>query len=275
MRSSTDLVQQLRECGYATVALPAVCQQAIDATFEAGMQFFNAAASDKLACRLPLDCGYRAFGTEYSVSSSIPDALDSFTVSDRTRTSGEMLLVEVGRTLHRRMSLAFDMLEQVADQLVQKIARDAGGPNVLPARILRRWSRLQLNRAQPLATQNHYVNELHEDGHFLTIAKSTGPGLEVKCPDGTFQSPTVAGGDGLIMPGQIAELMTGGKVRPLYHRVRKLGGQDNRMALLFFADITPEYCEPWIRSEVNADVDVAERVRSNSSRFGVRDFPVE
>lgn len=275
MKFTTDVAQRLREDGYATVALPTACLQAIEEAFEAGRAFFSADVSDKLACCLPLDCGYRPCGSEYSVSPDIPDALESFTVSERTRASGNTLAFATGRALHERMSVAFDMLEQTANELVQQIARDVGCQDMLAPRMLDRWSRLQLNCARPLATANDYVNEVHEDGHFLSIAKSTGPGLEVRSPDGAFVSPTVTSSEGLIMPGQIAELMTGGKIRALYHRVRKLSGQNQRMALLFFADIAPEYCSPWVCSHENAGIDIADRVRLNSSRFGLLDFPVE
>jgi isopenicillin N synthase-like dioxygenase len=272
----SDTTERLRREGFLLLPLPGPSLQAIDAAFDAARSFFAEPDSEKDACRLPLDCGYRPCGAEFSMSPDIPDALESFTISERTRGNGNALVVASGLSLHQRMFAAFTDIEILSERLICRIANDVGhdAPQLV-AGSLRRWSRLQLNHAQPNETSNDFINEVHEDGHFLTIVKSTGAGLEVRLPSGEFVPLPVGTGEVLIMPGQIACLMTGGVIQPLYHRVRKVSDQPGRMALLFFADIAPEHCIPWKRTPENAGIDIAQRVLTNSSRFGVRDFPLQ
>jgi isopenicillin N synthase-like dioxygenase len=77
------------------------------------------------------------------------------------------------------------------------------------------------------------------------------------------------------MPGDIAYLLSGGRIRPLYHRVQTDINFEERMALLFFADVSPELCDPWVINEVNRNVNIGDRVLNNSQRFGVQAFKAE
>ena len=272
-----DTTVRLRTQGFLQLVAQDAVLEAVQATFTAAREFFAASEEEKHGCVLPLDCGYRPYGAEYSVTADIPDALESFTVSDRARIHGVAMSSTRGHELYARMDAAFGLMEVLSEALAHQIASDVSGgtAGALCAGAFRRWSRLQLNFARPTATSNDFINELHEDGHFLTIVKSTGSGLEVRTPQGNFISPAVEPHEVLVMPGQIVSLMTAGEIKPLYHRVRKMRGQAERMALLFFADIVPQYCVPWKHSEAYAGIDIGARVLTNSSRFGLRDFPIE
>lgn len=76
----------------------------------------------------------------------------------------------------------------------------------------------------------------------------------------------------LVFPGEIAWLLSGGTIRPMYHRVRRDLQVNERLALLFFADLEPEACEPWRRTTANVGVDIAQRVRTNVLKFGLKGF---
>lgn len=270
-------VKRLSVDGYVSITASDEVHGSIGAAFQAGREFFCAPVAEKLISTLPLDCGFRPRGVEYSSSPNIADALESFTVSTRTHEQGNALASIRARDLHQRMMLAFELLEPMAEELMIQIAREVNSNkshNDLEG-ALKRWSRLQLNYAVPSRTAEQFINELHEDGHLFTIASSTAAGLEVRARSGEFVPPVVGPREVLIMPGQILWLMTGGHIEPLYHRVRTIAEQSERMALLFFADIGPTDCKPWIVNQANADVDIGARVLTNSSRFGVRDFPLE
>jgi hypothetical protein len=47
------------------------------------------------------------------------------------------------------------------------------------------------------------------------------------------------------------------------------------MALLFFGDLDPRLCEPWVRNQVNASVDISKRVLKSVNRFGLQGFSSE
>jgi isopenicillin N synthase-like dioxygenase len=132
-----------------------------------------------------------------------------------------------------------------------------------------------LNYSRPAEVTTPYINEAHEDGAFLTVAYANAPGLELRTADGDFV-PTTNGQDNvLILPGEIAWLLSGGSVRPLYHRVRPDARFHERMTLLFFGDIDPGLCQPWVLNEVNKGVDIGARVLRNPTRFGLQEWKLE
>ncbi len=88
-------------------------------------------------------------------------------------------------------------------------------------------------------------------------------------------SITTAPNEVLVMPGEIVWLLSGGQIRPLHHRVRREPSCSERLALLFFGDINPRLCRPWVRADVNEGVDIGARVLTNAARFGLDGFPLE
>jgi hypothetical protein len=78
--------------------------------------------------------------------------------------------------------------------------------------------------------------------------------------------------EAIIFPGEIAWLLSGGKLRPMYHRVRTHQDIQERMSLLFFADLEPESCQPWISNGTNDTVDIGAHVRQNVIKFGLKGF---
>jgi hypothetical protein len=61
----------------------------------------------------------------------------------------------------------------------------------------------------------------------------------------------------------------------MFHRVRPESSCAERIALLFFADINPRLCEPWVRNEINQDVDIGALVLKNPKRFGLDEWKLE
>jgi isopenicillin N synthase-like dioxygenase len=104
---------------------------------------------------------------------------------------------------------------------------------------------------------------------------NTGPGLEVLSSDNKFTPITIARGELLLVPGEILSLLSGGEIRPLYHRVRPIPDGYRRMAMLFFGDIDPRLCQPWISNHTNRNVDIGDRVLKNSKRYGLAEWSTE
>jgi isopenicillin N synthase-like dioxygenase len=272
-----DPGERFAQNGFLLIPMPDGTRRQVDLAFQSARDFFSASKEEKLQSRLPFDCGYRPSGVEYSSSSNVPDAIESFTASMRTRNDGRKLETTRSFELHERLITTFESLERLAEALVLELATRISGTdysNRLRGS-LHRWSRLQLNYALPAQSTPEYINDVHEDGHLLTIVCSTAPGLELRTQEGHFACPRAASGDFVIMPGNIAWLLSGGRIKPLYHRVRRIAHQQERMSLLFFADICPQNCTPWVHTEINAGADIGASVLTNYSRFGLRGFPLE
>ena len=79
----------------------------------------------------------------------------------------------------------------------------------------------------------------------------------------------------LVFPGEILWLLSGGVLVPLHHRVRPNSNYEERLSLLYFADIDPRLCMPWCVNEINRTVDIGKRVRENPTRFGLAEWDWE
>jgi isopenicillin N synthase-like dioxygenase len=271
-----NMTEKLREEGFLVIELQRATSKKVAGVFAAGSRFFHLPSDEKAANKLPNEFGYRPIGVEYSNSPDHPDLAESFSVCARMSGTVEPES-SAARILYRRMLETFDALESIAETIAVRLAETLGG-NPIGEKLrsgFRRWSRLQLNYSRPLEIDEPFINEPHEDGDLLTIACATGPGLELKKADGVFSSLTTTPTEALIMPGEIAWLLSGGHVKPAWHCVRPQPHATERMALLFFGDLHPRLCEPWIRNQVNADVDISERVLKSVARFGLQGFGLE
>jgi isopenicillin N synthase-like dioxygenase len=269
-----NLVETLKSQGYLSLELGQMTSDKIAAVFLAGGQFFTTSAAEKNASRLPNDFGYRPVGIEYSSAPDRPDLAESFSVS--ARTSNASLGNPLAQTLFNSMREVFDDLEAIVEQVGVQLAETLGesiGPELRGG--FHRWSRLQLNYSRPAQVEAPFINEPHEDGDFMTLACATGPGLELKTSSTAFTSAATSAGEALVIPGEILWLLSGGLIEPLWHCVRPQIRATERMALLFFGDLDPGLCEPWIHNEINSNVNIAEKVLRSVTRFGLKGFSLE
>ena len=274
---SNNAITRLAADGYLQVHVGTVARSMIAATFESAYPFFRATSAEKLSNRLSGDFGYRPIGVEYSQSPDRPDPIESFTASIRTSAALAELPSASARILYTRMLSVIEILEAIAESLTIQLANALNGPGCGEQLrgALNGWSSLQLNYSRPADVTAPFIHEAHEDGHLMTIACATGPGLELQTADGGYKQSSTSSEKVLVMPGEIAWLLSGGYIRPLYHRVRPHPGYVERLALLFFVDINPRLCEPWVRNKINKGLDIGSRVLTNSNRFGVSAFTLE
>jgi isopenicillin N synthase-like dioxygenase len=269
-----SVVEQLKTDGFVILTVPSGVQETIQTTFQAARDFFSAGLDQKMANRLVDDWGYRPFGIEYSGSPERPDLVESFSASVRNWGASNCLRSDTARNLYRQMLNAISVLEPIAECLTIRLAEtltNSAMRNVLQG-AFRNWSCLQINHTYFDMADERMINDLHEDGHLITVACSTGPGLELLTPSGEFLPVTTKFNEVVIMPGEIIWLLSGGYVRPLYHRVRSEAQSHKRLALLFFGDIDPRLCKAWVSNEVNANTDIGARVLTNGKRFGLDAF---
>jgi isopenicillin N synthase-like dioxygenase len=272
-----DLLQRFETDGFVVLAVDTEIQDSIHASFNAGSVFFKGPLDDKRASMLPADTGYRPFGVEYSHNSNRPDQMESFSVSPKTCDAAHTLESDKARLLQKEMLRTIDFFEIIAEEITIRIADELGNPEARPSlrRAFHYWSFLQLNYSRPSQVMDGFINDTHEDGCLITVATATGPGFEVQRPDGSYWPVTSKPDEVLLMPGEIVWLLSGGRIRPLFHRVHPDHTLSERMSLLYFGDIDPALCTPWVRTDVNEGVDIGRRVLKNPSRFGLQEWDSE
>jgi isopenicillin N synthase-like dioxygenase len=270
-------VQKFVDDGFALINASPRIQQALGEVFSAGSSFFRGDLNEKMRSRLSRDSGYRPHGAEYSQSPSRPDEVESYTVSYRIAAPNRDDISHETACLNERMLDLFDLLEPIAEafaiQLADKLTGNTHRQVFRGA--LHISSILQLNYSRPADVTADFINETHEDGCLFTISSVTAAGLELETLDHSFVPITPSNNSLLIMSGEILWLLSGGLIRPVYHRVRPNRKCEERMSLLYFADLHPKLCRPWIRNHINEAVDIGDRVLTNSARFGLAPWTPE
>lgn len=241
-------------------------------TFARGSDFFQQSDAEKNKCRFEQEMGYRPFGVEYSVSPLYPDLIESFSVSKRVPISANQFTSTRSKRLYGEMISLFERFEAFTENLVIDLANLLGGTGAKMRGALSLWSRLQLNYAAPSDLDGMLINELHEDGTLFSITCATQPGLELQIAPDEFVPAFTRSGEVIVMPGEIAWLLSGGLIPRAFHRVQRQTENKERLALIFFADLDPNVCEPWISNEINKEINIGERVILNVQRFGLTGF---
>jgi isopenicillin N synthase-like dioxygenase len=272
-----NVLAQIDKDGLIRVAIGKELQSILQTTVNAGFKFFRLGSEDKLLNSYGKDMGYRALRQQYSQSPDRPDQVESFTVSVRHKKLIEKSMNHNAVELYEQAFRSIDVLEPIAEEITTQLAGAIAGHE--RARTFegafRPWSLLQLNYSRPSEIAGEVVNDLHEDGCLITIASASGPGLEIHDADQLFLPITPERDQLLALPGEIMSLLSGGRIRPLYHRVMADSRCKERLSILFFGDVDPKRCEPWVVNDFNRDVDIGDRVLKNSTRFGLAEWTAD
>jgi isopenicillin N synthase-like dioxygenase len=268
-------IRRFMRDGYLIVDSPPDVRTKMQRALTAGVEFFGEALEAKLANRLPLDTGYRPYGQEYSLDETHPDEVESFTASRRVRDPELKLQTSAAKRLNSEMLVLFDGFEVMAANMTSSLAREFAVAQPKLEAAFTRWSLLQMNYSRPSQVDAAFINDPHEDGCLLTIMSLVGPGFELKSTNGKYKALDTSPNQILIMAGEILSLITGGKIAPVYHRVRTDPTCKERLSLLFFADMNPTLCTPWIHSRHNEGIDIGQRVLQNSIRYGLAEWTPE
>ena len=262
------MVPQLEQQGFLRIPITGELRLAIDRTFTLANEFFARPAADKHRYAFPAWVeGYRELGPEYAQVPERPDLTESFSAWNRNRVRPELEAWQAGCPLHGAMRDASAMLSELVRGLFAAMVEhwNPGAPE------LRFYNAtyIQLNYYQPARHRRNLLQDPHEDGHLVTLVGTNAPGLEIEV-DGKFVPADVGENELLLMPGSVLSLMTGYRVKPLYHQVRNSRRTDPRSSLLYF--VNPEIDQqlaPWIANESNAGIDIIERANSAPKQFGM------
>ena len=262
------LIPELERQGFLRIPAGGALRQAAEHVFAEASGFFARPAADKRRYAWPARVeGYREMGPEYAQVPERPDLTESFSVWNHNRARPELGDWAAGCPLHGALRRASDLLEEVVRDLFAAIADyfQPGAPEIR----FHRATHVQLNFYEPARHTRDLLQDSHEDGHLVTLVSTNAPGLEIEV-DGTFIPAGVEQDQILVMPGSLLSLMTGYRVKPLYHRVVNTHRADPRSSMLYF--VNPEIAQslvPWIENESNRGVDIIARANLAPTKFGL------
>lgn len=263
-----DVARELLHHGSALVRADANLVRLLDDVFRSARDFFAHLPAEKLRYeRLDILEGYRRYGAEYSGELNRPDLNETFSLALRNMAREDLARWPATNPLHRALRAAAAPYAALVDAVLEEIRREVNprGDRVSCTG----YSYFQLNQYRPQFETRTFLQEAHEDGHLLTVVTSRQPGLEAEI-DGRFRPVNFANDELLVMPGSILTLMTGGRIRPLQHRVRNLRSVETRASLMFFANAPVERApRAWAASADGSMPDIGQATAASSKLFGL------
>ena len=266
------LVPQLERQGYLRIPVGAKLRRATDRAFALADEFFARSPEEKQRYAMPAFVeGYREVGPEYSQVPERPDLTESFSAWNRNRARPELEAWAAGCPLHGALRDASSMLGHMMRGLFAAMAEYFAPRGTLGSPELRFHDAtyIQLNHYYPSRHTRDLLLDRHEDGHLVTLVRTNAPGLEIEL-DGRMAPAPYGDDELLVMPGSLLSLMTGYRVKPLYHQVRNSHRADPRSSMLFF--VNPEIdqaLQPWILNDSNRGVDIIARANAAPKQFGL------
>ncbi|WP_371599958.1 2-oxoglutarate and iron-dependent oxygenase domain-containing protein [Streptomyces sp. NBC_00564] len=262
-----EAAEKILADGFTWVRLQLAEAALLESALAGGRAFFALPAAVKAQhVSEDMNHGYRPMGREYSVSIDRPDLNECFALwSDRTdlvpgaeRLGGLLQVWAAYRAV----------LDGIVEGVVTGLARHFGCESALA---FRNASYLQMNNYCAPPSQRDLLQDLHEDGHLVTVHYASGPGLEVRL-DGKTEPFKAIPESVLLMPGSVMTRLASGAIQPLYHQVRDLNVPD-RVSLMYFVNPSldkPVY--PW-SAGTDTSVDLRDGIRTHPSAFGLPYVP--
>ena len=269
------LAARLEDDGYLLLPASEALTHELAGLWQAGEAFFALPTARKQANTLPEDDGYHASGREYSARPDRPDLAESFWARLIHEGATARFADPEARRLHRAALAACAEFERLLAPLTEALARHYARPFAPElAFACDRASHLELNCYEPAQQSRDILADAHEDGLYLTLLFADAPGLEVHTPAGEWRPLQPRPGELIAMPGEIFALITGYRVAPLVHRVRRHPEVRRRFAMMYFANPNPRpNFRPWVANARNAGVDIIERATLNPLRYGLPPLP--
>ena len=274
-----ELATALRTRGYLKVRCQPGLTAALGRVLDAADAFFSLPLEVKRRNALEELCeGYRGLATEYSDVADRPDLHESFWVHAFIAEKAQARLDRQGQPLYRSMLHVAEEFDKIITSMLIALQRHYRVPNPDQPQFTTAFgSHLQLNYYNPPRHQRDFLMDCHEDRLLFTILHSNASGLEIRARDGSFIPMTTEPDEVFIMPSDIAMLLSGGEIQPLYHRVRNVPEVPKRTSLMYFANPDASHArkiEPWREAEVNRGVDIMRRVIENPLKFGLPPIPI-
>jgi isopenicillin N synthase-like dioxygenase len=266
--NSTDTAQALLDDGYARVRLTGPNLDALRGLRTAAAEFFRRGEADKLRHGSDdFNFGFRRFGRQFSITPDVPDMCESFAYwSDDPslvphHQGIESFIAALRAYRATAAGLTTDVLDGLAAHYGYTSAIDFG-----------RASYIEVNWYVE-SSDRDLLQERHEDGHILSLVAPDRAGLEIEVV-GEMRAQSFEEGDVVIMPGALLTTMTGGAIAPMYHQVRNYHFPERTTVLYFVNAPFDGSVEPYVVTDLNRGVDIAQVSRQNSKLYGRSEPPV-
>lgn len=268
MNSEKSAAQELVRNGYATVDLGLRARRLLMDVFTEGERFFTQDLAYKQRCATPTVLeGFREMGAEYSETPDRPDLTETFSHWPRNSARPDIAAWAGSLDLYRILTALGEVYKDVVGGLLAEV-RDLLNP--LGQKVqFQNMSYLQLNFYEPARHSRDLLQDPHEDGHLVTVAAATEKGLEAKIM-GEYKPIGHDPAKAFIMPGSLLTAMSGGRIPPLFHQVRRHPDVARRQSLMFFVNPSlDDPITPWVVTENNKMTDIRDLAATNSARFGL------
>jgi isopenicillin N synthase-like dioxygenase len=260
-----NIFSDLSGKGYSIVKVNTAFAGKLKEVFNEGRKFFDRPDDEKFSCsnEKALE-GYRRLGAEYSLTEDRRDLCETFSVwagdlqrqvSDEWKKDSKYYkaLIDIFSEYNKLVSGIFE-------EIRKNLKPDA------PILNFETDSYLQMNYYQPVKHTRDFLQDEHEDGHLLTVVTATAKGIEIKT-GGEYIAPEIGPDELMIMPGLILSLLTGNKIKALYHRVRNVPNTDTRISLMYF--VNPNLDQTVHTWTDEGDVDIIGETIKRSKAFGL------
>lgn len=263
-----DASRCILDDGYARVRVDAGMVAVLDQIFDSAEKFFARKAAEKQRyARADILEGYRDVGAERSGPLKRPDLNESFSLVLRNMARSDIAPWTATNPLHRALRAAAPRYAALVDAILEGLRCEINPQGDRVSSV--DCSYLQLNYYRPEGEQRDFLMDVHEDGHLLTVVTSRQPGLEAEI-GGRFEALEFASDELLVMPGSILTLMTGGRIKPLPHRVRNVAGVKARASLMYFGNAPVTRApRPWVAAADGSLPDIGTATAEKSQVFGL------
>lgn len=264
-------IKSLEERGLGFIELTPLLQQAISHILAEANNFFHLPDEVKqLSYCHGMHKGYRGMGIEYSQSPDRPDLNESFSFRLADNHKKEGSIDASGLPLYNNLKHLTSDYDVLISDLFKAIASYFKiDSSELFKTDLDSW--LQTNYYKPRNSQREYMQDRHEDGHLVTLWLANTPGLEVFYGD-SLEPETInpLPNQLVVMSGQLITLLTGGKIPPLFHQVRRHSTVQERLSLMYFVNPNSnQHIKPWIINDSNKGIDIAAQGAINPHQHGL------
>lgn len=260
--------------GYLLIRVKDELLDLIDRIFREARSFFHEEKNEKSRCSIPeLNEGWQDLGTEFSQDPTRPDLSESFWVTWKNHPRVLATYSPRGLSLYDVMAECLLAYNEIEREITRELLRYYGHGDAAPGFDCGRDSDLLVFYYRPDQHPVELLQEPHEDGMYMTFARPTQPGLELLLPDNPRHPVVLAREQLLVMPGEILSLLSGYRIKPLVHHVRRHGGQRERLSLCYFGhpDMRRgQVLMPWVKNETNEGVDIMDRIIENKKKYLVK-----
>jgi isopenicillin N synthase-like dioxygenase len=264
-----NVFERLKGDGYLTFQQDKRLVEGISEVFKDAKVFFELPEEVKNKFYLQGEriSGFKPQGVEFAASPERPDTNETFsyTLGDadmfqHCESSIVQNFVENIRKLQMRLDrVAGDILSSIGNQYTK---------DYQPIKTaLSSW--VQVNFYADACARSIMQDE-HEDGHIITLAMSDEPGLEIKGSNHTEYQQVEHRDMITVMPGELLTVLSGGDIKPLYHRVKSYQ-KKQRISLTYFLNPNSniDHLAPWKINDSNSDINIVEMSNANPEKFGL------